>query len=34
MTTTESRTYFEWTEGNPFANFLRFFLFGQGEEPP
>ncbi|MEU9345755.1 amino acid transporter [Streptomyces sp. NPDC048278] len=23
--------YFEWSEGNPFANFLRFFLFGQGE---
>ncbi|MFE2857830.1 amino acid transporter, partial [Streptomyces lavendulae] len=23
--------YFEWTEGNPMANFLRFFLFGQGE---
>src|ERR1700754_5084523 len=21
--------YFEWTEGSPFANFLRFFLFGQ-----
>ncbi|MEV8100374.1 amino acid transporter, partial [Kitasatospora sp. NPDC085879] len=21
--------YFEWTEGNPFAQFLRFFLFGQ-----
>ncbi|MEU8617795.1 amino acid transporter [Streptomyces sp. NPDC048623] len=26
--------YFEWTEGNPFANFLRFFLFGQGEIAP
>ncbi|MER5531236.1 amino acid transporter [Streptomyces sp. NPDC002677] len=26
--------YFEWTEGNPFANFLRFFLFGQGEVAP
>ncbi len=23
--------YFEWTEGNPMANFQRFFLFGQGE---
>ncbi|WP_127354978.1 APC family permease [Actinacidiphila soli] len=23
--------YFEWTEGSPFANFLRFFLFGHGE---
>jgi hypothetical protein len=26
--------YFEWTEGNPMANFLRFFLFGQGEVTP
>jgi hypothetical protein len=26
--------YFEWTEGNPFANFARFFLFGQGEVAP
>ncbi|MFJ6102672.1 amino acid transporter [Streptomyces sp. NPDC092359] len=26
--------YFEWTEGNPFANFLRFLLFGQGEIAP
>ncbi|MFF2120120.1 amino acid transporter [Kitasatospora sp. NPDC001119] len=26
--------YFEWTEGNPFAQFLRFFLFGQGEIAP
>lgn len=26
--------YFEWTEGNPFANFFRFFLFGQGEVAP
>jgi hypothetical protein len=26
--------YFEWTEGNPFRNFLRFFLFGQGEVAP
>ncbi|WP_149827848.1 hypothetical protein [Streptomyces tailanensis] len=23
-----------WTEGNPFANFLRFLLFGQGEVAP
>lgn len=28
------RIYFEWTEGNPFAKFLRFFLFGQGEVAP
>ncbi|MER5355597.1 amino acid transporter [Kitasatospora sp. NPDC002551] len=26
--------YFEWTEGNPFAQFLRFLLFGQGEVAP
>ncbi|MEU8778728.1 amino acid transporter [Streptomyces sp. NPDC048606] len=26
--------YFEWTEGNPLTNFLRFFLFGQGEVAP
>ncbi|WP_432020147.1 amino acid transporter [Streptomyces sp. 1222.5] len=26
--------YFEWTEGTPFTNFLRFFLFGQGEVAP
>ncbi|OIK28534.1 APC family permease [Streptomyces malaysiense] len=26
--------YFEWTEGSPLANFLRFFLFGQGEVAP
>ncbi|MFJ6119014.1 amino acid transporter, partial [Streptomyces sp. NPDC092129] len=26
--------YFEWTEGDPFRNFLRFFLFGQGEVAP
>ncbi|MEU9916577.1 amino acid transporter [Streptomyces sp. NPDC051001] len=26
--------YFEWTEGSPFANFLRFLLFGQGEVAP
>lgn len=26
--------YFEWSEGSPFANLLRFFLFGQGEVAP
>jgi hypothetical protein len=26
--------YFEWTEGGPFPNFLRFFLFGHGEVAP
>ncbi|WP_237554538.1 MULTISPECIES: amino acid transporter [unclassified Streptomyces] len=33
-TGTKPHIYFEWTEGNPFANFLRFFLFGQGEVAP
>ena len=26
--------YFEWTEGNPARNFLRFLLFGAGEVAP
>ncbi|MFH8596555.1 amino acid transporter [Streptomyces rimosus] len=26
--------YFEWTEGNPFAQFLRYFLFGHGDVAP
>jgi hypothetical protein len=26
--------YFEWTEGNPAANFLRYLIFGQGEVAP
>ena len=26
--------YFEWTEGNPVPQFLRFLLFGQGEVAP
>ncbi|MFI6339415.1 hypothetical protein [Streptomyces sp. NPDC050535] len=30
----EAHIYFEWTEGSPFTNFLRFFLFGQGEVAP
>ncbi|MFH9982299.1 amino acid transporter [Streptomyces sp. NPDC017179] len=34
MTNRTPHIYFEWTEGNPFANFLRFFLFGQGEVAP
>jgi hypothetical protein len=34
MTGQRPHIYFEWTEGNPFANFLRFFLFGQGEVAP
>ncbi|MEU8526311.1 MULTISPECIES: amino acid transporter [Streptomyces] len=33
-TGTRPHVYFEWTEGNPFANFVRFFLFGQGEVAP
>ncbi|MEU8759235.1 amino acid transporter [Streptomyces sp. NPDC048659] len=34
LTGVRPHIYFEWTEGNPFANFLRFFLFGQGEVAP
>lgn len=34
MTGRQPHIYFEWTEGNPMANFLRFFLFGQGEVAP
>ena len=26
--------YFEWTEGNPALNFLRYIAFGQGEVAP
>jgi hypothetical protein len=26
--------YFEWTEGNPIANFMRYLIFGQGEVAP
>ncbi|WP_031101053.1 APC family permease [Streptomyces sp. NRRL S-15] len=33
-TGTRPHIYFEWTEGNPFTNFLRFFLLGQGEVAP
>ncbi|MFB7669345.1 amino acid transporter [Kitasatospora sp. NPDC056138] len=34
ITGQQPHIYFEWTEGNPFAQFLRFFLFGQGEVAP
>ncbi|WP_033822597.1 amino acid transporter [Kitasatospora sp. MBT63] len=34
VTGQQPHIYFEWTEGNPFAQFLRFFLFGQGEVAP
>jgi hypothetical protein len=26
--------YFEWTEGNPVTNFIRYLIFGQGEVAP
>ena len=26
--------YFEWTEGNPIVQFLRYLFFGQGEVAP
>ncbi|MFE1172902.1 amino acid transporter [Streptomyces sp. NPDC058773] len=34
LTGARPHIYFEWTEGSPFAQFLRFFLFGQGEVAP
>nr|WP_245687349.1 amino acid transporter [Peterkaempfera griseoplana] len=34
VTGTRPHIYFEWTEGNPLNQFLRFFLFGQGEVAP
>jgi hypothetical protein len=34
LTGAKPHIYFEWTEGSPFANFLRFFLFGHGEVAP
>lgn len=34
LTDRRPHIYFEWTEGNPFTQFLRFFLFGQGEVAP
>nr|WP_063774880.1 APC family permease [Kitasatospora azatica] len=34
LTGRQPHMYFEWTEGNPLAQFLRFFLFGQGEVAP
>ncbi|WTF09343.1 amino acid transporter [Streptomyces sp. NBC_01613] len=34
LTGQRPHVYFEWTEGNPLAQFLRFFLFGHGEVAP
>jgi hypothetical protein len=34
VTGKQPHIYFEWTEGNPFRQYLRFFLFGQGEVAP
>jgi hypothetical protein len=34
LTACKPHMYFEWTEGSPFANFLRFMLFGHGEVAP
>lgn len=31
LTGKQPHIYFEWTEGSPFVQFLRFVLFGQGE---
>lgn len=30
----EPHLYFRWNEGNPFANFARFLIFGEGEIAP
>jgi hypothetical protein len=34
VTGTVPHVYFEWTEGNPLANLLRFMMFGVGEVAP
>jgi hypothetical protein len=34
MTGRQPHIYFEWTEGHPAANFIRFLLFGVGEVAP
>jgi hypothetical protein len=34
LTGAKPHIYFEWTEGNPLANFARFLLFGAGEVAP
>ncbi len=34
LTGVRPHIYFEWTEGNPAANFLRFLFFGEGEIAP
>jgi hypothetical protein len=34
LTGTRPHIYFEWTEGNPFTNFIRFLIFGVGEVAP
>ena len=33
LTGATPHVYFEWTEGNPVRNFLRFLLLGQGRPP-
>ena len=34
LTGVRPHVYFEWTEGNPIPNLLRFLLFGVGEVAP
>jgi len=34
LTGARPHIYFEWTEGNPFTNFVRFLIFGVGEVAP
>ncbi|GAB1690228.1 amino acid transporter [Krasilnikovia sp. M28-CT-15] len=34
VTNRRPHIYFEWTEGNPAVNFIRYLIFGQGEVAP
>ncbi len=34
MTGRSPHVYFEWTEGNPVTQLLRYLFFGQGEVAP
>ena len=34
LTGVRPHVYFEWTEGDPLSNLLRFLLFGSGEVTP
>jgi hypothetical protein len=34
LTGKRPHVYFDWTEGNPVANLVRFLIFGSGEVAP